>query len=77
MRELILEELGYFTTKECETIKEHCEGKTFMRFHINWSNWAGNCTLMVSTHYECEKEELKNFFCHYVLGVLCTLKKES
>lgn len=75
MNEIILFELGYFTEKECQAIKDKCEGKTFMKFKISWSNWAGNCTLIVGTHYDVgksdkDKEEFRNFFLHHALGML-------
>ena len=82
MNEIILSELGYFTEKECQAIKDKCEGKSYLKFQISWSNWTGNCTLIVGTHYEFEntykvKEEFKNFFLHCALSALVEQKKES
>jgi hypothetical protein len=38
------------------------DGTTFMHFKVHYSNWAGNCTLIVDTDYEATEEEIKNFF---------------
>ena len=38
MKEYIFTELGYFTEKECENIKNALDGKTYMNFSITWSN---------------------------------------
>ena len=32
--EVVLEELGYFTNKQCENIKKNLEGHSYMNFEI-------------------------------------------
>ena len=70
MKEYIFTELGYFTEKECENIKNALDGKTYMNFSITWSNCAGNCTLIVRTDYEDTEENIKRFFFHVALSEL-------
>ena len=70
MKEYIFTELGYFTKKECENIKNALDGKTYMNFSITWSNCAGNCTLIVRTDYEDTEENIKSFFFHVALSEL-------
>ena len=60
--EYVFTELGYFTKGTAEKIKEVMDGTTFMHFKVHYSNWAGNCTLIVDTDYEATEEEIKNFF---------------
>ena len=58
--EVVLEELGYFTNKQCENIKKNLEGHSYMNFEITWSSFNNsNCILIVRTEYETTKEELK------------------
>ena len=70
MNEYAFTELGYFTEKQIEKIKQMMEGKSYMSWHITCSNCAGNCTLVVQTHDDAEPEEIRNFFLHCVLGSL-------
>ncbi len=71
MKEHIFTELGYFTEKECENIKNALDGKTYMHFSIKWLNCAGNCILIVRTDYEDTTEEnIKRFFLHVALSEL-------
>lgn len=72
MKEYIFTELGYFTEKECENIKNALDGKTYMNFSITWSNCAGNCTLIVRTNYEDTEENIKRFFFHVALSELAS-----
>lgn len=74
MKEYVFEELGYFTESQCKAIKWHLQGKSMMNFDIAWSNFAGNCTLIVRTDYQVENpQEVKNFFLHCALGKLLNL----
>lgn len=70
MKEYAFEELGYFTKSACEKIKEKMQGKTYMNFEITYSNFAGNCTLIIQTDYEAEPREIKNFFLNCALNQL-------
>ena len=74
MKEIIFNELGYFTENAMKKLKNAMEGKTFMNFKISWSNLAGNCTLVVSTDYDETVEEIKNFFLASALTTLLTLR---
>ena len=74
MKEYVFNELGYFTEKECEAIKEVLQGKSYMNFDITWSSQAGNCTLILRTDYEDEPQAIKNFFLNCALGAILELK---
>ena len=52
MKEYILSELGFRTVSECRKITDAMEGKTFMKFHVNFSNVCGNCMIIISTNYD-------------------------
>lgn len=75
-REFTLSELGYFSEKDCEAIRGKCEG-TFMNILVSWSNYAGNCTLIISSDYfpddvpyETSEKEVKRMFLHHALTAL-------
>jgi hypothetical protein len=70
MKEYVFTELGFFTKDSCERIKKAMDGRTFMNFKVKYSNFAGNCTLIICTNYEGTEAEIKNFFLHCVLEVL-------
>lgn len=70
MKEYVFEELGYFCEQDCIKIKEAMEGKTFMDFHVEYSNWAGNCTLIACTDYDDTEERIKAFFLHCLITEL-------
>lgn len=55
MKEYILSELGFRTVSECRK-------KTFMKFHVNFSNVCGNCMIIISTNYDAEESYIKQFF---------------
>jgi len=65
-----LTNLGYFTERECRSLKHKLDGKTFMNFEIGWSNYAGNCTLVLKTDYQDSEEHIVNFFLGFVLSEL-------
>ena len=67
-KEYVFTELGFFGERECEAIKEAMQGKTYMNFNVKWSNFAGNCTLIICTDYEDTESKIKNFFLHCALG---------
>lgn len=46
------EDLGNFTERDCKTVKRLMDGKSFYRFEVSWSNYAGNCQLIVKTSYK-------------------------
>lgn len=71
MKEYAFEELGYFTEGDCEEIKKKMQGKTYMNFDITYSNFAGNCILIIRTDYEEEPQKIKNFFLNCALSSFC------
>ena len=58
-KEYTFEELGYFAERECQALKDCLQGFSYMDFDIKWSNYAGNCTLIVATDYEAEEKRNK------------------
>ena len=70
MKEYVFEELGFFNEDTCERIKKAMDGRTFMNFKVEYSNCAGNCTLIICTDYEDTEENIKNFFLHCALEAL-------
>lgn len=70
MKEYVFTELGFFTKDTCERIKKAMDGRTFMNFKVEYSNCAGNYTLIICTDYEDTEENIKKFFLHCVLEVL-------
>lgn len=74
--EHVFTELGNFQVSECEAIKERLEGRSFMHFEIRWSNWAGNCTLVVGSHRpETTEQELTEMFLHCALSEIWLLTR--
>lgn len=76
IREYSLSELGYFSVIDCEAIKKKCEG-TYMNIEVHWSNFAGNCTLIVVSDYGVEdmtyaesETAVKTMFLHRALTAL-------
>ena len=70
MKSYVFNELGYFTEGTCLKLHEKLEGKTYMRFHITWSNLAGNCVLIVETNYKDTAKHIKQFFLACALTIL-------
>lgn len=68
--EYSFDELGYFSENECIELKNKLNHKSFMDFTVGWSNYAGNCTLIVRTDYEGSESEIKNFFLSMALSEL-------
>ena len=50
-------------------------GQTYMNFEVNWSNYAGNCTLMCSTTYEASETEIRNFFLSALISKMAMIIK--
>ena len=70
MKEYIFEELGYFCKQDCIKIKEAMEGCTYMPFSVEYSNYAGNCTLIIKTDYKATEDHIKSFFLHCLITTL-------
>lgn len=74
MKQVVFNELGYFTESQIEAIKDELDMASYMSFNVSSSNCAGNRTLIVSTDYEAGEEEIKNMFLHCALSSICRLK---
>lgn len=56
-------ELGNLCESDCKSIKAIMDGETYYKFSVSWSNYAGNCQLIVKTDYPAESEdEVKRMF---------------
>lgn len=56
-------ELGNLCVDDCKSIKTIMDDATFYKFKVSWSNYAGNCQLIVSTDYPAGNEdEAKRMF---------------
>ena len=56
-------DLGNLSESDCKAIKEAMDGKSYYNFVVGWSNFAGNCQLLVKTSYpQAEPEDVKNMF---------------
>lgn len=76
MKQVTFSELGYFTEKQINAIKDELDGVSYMSFNVTYSNYAGNRTLIVSTDYEADEEEIKNMFLHCALSAICRLSEK-
>ena len=74
MKQVVFNELGYFTENQIEAIKDELNMASYMLFNVSSSNCAGNRTLIVSTDYEADEEEIKNMFLHCALSSIYRLK---
>ena len=74
MNQVVFNELGYFTESQIEAIKDELNMASYMLFNVSYSNCAGNRTLIVSTDYEADEEEIKNTFLHCALSSIYRLK---
>lgn len=76
MKEIVLNELGYFSERECKAIKEEMQGKTLLDFDISWSKCGvANCILIVRTDEDVEEEEMKDKFMGACLRCIFQLKR--
>lgn len=75
MKEIYFEEIGYFTSTECEKIKKIMDGRTFMDFEVIYSNCAGNCTIGCKTSYDATETEIRNFFLGALIGNMARMIK--
>lgn len=56
-------ELGNLCVDDCKSIKTIMDDTTFYKFCVSWSNYAGNCQLIVKTDYPAGSEdEAKRMF---------------
>ena len=77
MKEYIFSELGYLSVQDCKAIATALNGKSFMNFKISYSNYAGNCTLIVvvdeNTAETYTEAEIKSMFLHIAFTTLAEL----
>lgn len=65
MVEKIFEELGYLSEVACKTLEKVMNGKSFYDFKVKYSNFAGNCTLIVRSENEgVQPDEVGTMFLH-------------
>ena len=77
MKEYSFSELGYLSAQDCEAIATALDDKSFMNFQVRYSNYAGNCTLIVvvdentAEHYT--EAEIRSMFLHVAFTTLAEL----
>jgi hypothetical protein len=77
MREYSFTEFGYLSARDCEAIATALNGKSFMNFQVKYSNWAGNCTLIVEADADnYTEEEVKSMFMYVAMTTLAQLIRE-
>ena len=80
MREYVFDELGYFSADDCKALATALDGKTFMNFKVCFSNYAGNCTIIVEADAsEYTEADVKTMFMYVALTTLAEIirKREN
>ncbi len=58
-------ELGNLSEQDCKAIKSIMDGMSYYRFNVGWSNYAGNCQLIVKTDYpDADEDAVRSMFLH-------------
>lgn len=74
MKEYSFSELGYLSAQDCDALATALNGKSFMNFQVRYSNYAGNCTLIVEADADdYTEEEVKSMFLHVAFTTLAEL----
>lgn len=77
MREYSFTEFGYLSAQDCEALATALNGKSFMNFKVSYSNYAGNCTLIVAvdttTAEQYTEAEIRSMFMHVAFTTLAEL----
>ena len=77
MKEYSFSELGYLSAQDCEALAIALNGKSFMNFKVSYSNYAGNCTLIVAvdetTAEQYNEAEIRSMFMHVAFTTLAEL----
>lgn len=74
MREYSFSEFGYLSAQDCEALATALNGKSFMNFQVKYSNYAGNCTLIVEVDADdYTEEEVRSMFMHVAITTLAQL----
>lgn len=78
MREYSFPEFGYLSKTDCEALATALNGKSFMNFQVRYSNYAGNCTLIVEADADdYSEEEVKSMFLHVAFTTLAELIRKQ
>ena len=78
MREYSFTEFGHLSAQDCEALATALNGKSFMNFQVHYSNWAGNCTLIVEADADdYTEEEVKHMFLHVAFTTLAELIRKQ
>lgn len=74
MKEYSFSELRYLSARDCEALATALNGKSFMNFKVSYSNYAGNCTLIVAvndtTAEQYNEAEIRSMFLHVAFTTL-------
>ena len=77
MKEYSFSELGYLSARDCEALATALNGKSFMNFKVSYSNWTGNCTLIVAVDTTIAEQhteaEIRSMFMHVAFTTLAEL----
>lgn len=81
MKEYSFSELGYLSVCDCEALATALNGKSFMNFKVSYSNYAGNCTLIVAvdktTAEQYTEAEIRSMFMHVAFTTLAELIRDK
>jgi hypothetical protein len=78
MKEYSFSELGYLSVRDCDALATALNGKSFLNFQVRYSNYAGNCTLIVETDADdYTEEEVKSMFLHVAFTTLAELIRKQ
>ena len=67
-------ELGNLSEQDCKAIKSIMDGMSYYRFNVSWSNYAGNCQLIVETDYpETDGNAVRKMFLHCLSTVFANM----
>lgn len=81
MKEYSFSELGYLSVRDCDALATALNGKSFMNFKVSYSNYAGNCTLIVvvdeNTAETYTETEIRSMFLHVAFTTLAELISKS
>ena len=65
--EIPLTELGYFTERDCKRLKSILDHQSYMDFTLGYSNYAGNCNLVLKSDYDAPEDEIVEMFVYVAL----------
>lgn len=59
---------GFYSTKQCQRIKEKLQGRTFMNFDVQYGGVAGNNSILITSNEECDEKELQHMIMFFILN---------